>query len=105
MGSSSWSLEYSNRTTMAMILLPLMTILSVMEGGYSFNFYSFQPRPSIYGHAHKGGFPRVQPNFKKLQSVPAQYYNFQQPTTKQLTSYSSGKISTLSQLSSGNIVE
>merc|ERR1739838_283810 len=105
MGSSSWSLEYSNRTTMAMILLPLMTILSVMEGGYSFNFYSFQPRQSIYGHTHTRGFPRVQPTFKKLQSVPVQYYNFQQPTTRPPTSYSSGKYSALSQLSSGNIVE
>merc|ERR1739838_187432 len=105
MGSSSWSLEYSNRTTMAMILLPLMTILSVMEGGYSFNFYSFQPRQSIYKHAHTGGYPKVQPKFKKLQSVPAQYYNYQQPTTKQPASYSSGKNSELSQLSSGNIVE
>ena len=32
---TSWSLEYSNRTTMAMILLPLMTILAVMTGGYN----------------------------------------------------------------------
>jgi len=100
-----------------MLLLSLMIILAVAEGGYRPPFTAFnRGQGSLlqrHGHVHAGGFRRVQPTFQNLKitfstkskskskSVPSQrqYSNFQQP------SYFGGRNSLFSQSSSGNIVE